>query len=102
MNPNPPDPSAIDDQLAQIIAGTQVTSIQDVLDVMRRMDAVLPNNDGLKWFNFLYLQVTEAIQDTPPAEGWEDPEWLRRLVVCRLRLKTQYPLARTRFVDFAS
>jgi hypothetical protein len=41
----------------------------------------LPSNDGLKWFNRLYLMVTQEIDAQPPAKGWEDDTWLTRLDV---------------------
>ena len=36
---------------------------------MQSIDALLPNNDGLKWFNKLYLMVTQEIDGQPPATG---------------------------------
>jgi hypothetical protein len=73
--------ATIDLQLTQIIAGRTVDTIQDAISVMRDMDAVLPNEDGLKWFNYLYLSVTASIESQPPVEVWEDPVWLTRLDV---------------------
>ena len=67
--------------LADIITSRTVATIEDVLAVMRGIDAALPNGDGLKWFNLLYLKVTEGVRDRPPAEGWKDPAWLERLDV---------------------
>lgn len=70
-----------DSQLSEVIAATAVKSIPDVLTVMQGIDAALPDDDGLKWFNYLYMKVTESIDTKPPAEGWEDPAWLARLDV---------------------
>jgi hypothetical protein len=42
---------------------------------------MLPDDDGLKWFNLLYLKVTEGVRDNPPLAGWEAPHWLQRLDV---------------------
>ncbi len=48
---------------------------------MQNVDNLLPNNDGLKWFNLLYLKVTQEVDSHAPAEGWEDPAWLTGLDV---------------------
>jgi hypothetical protein len=68
-------------KLADIVTSRTLETIDDVLAVMRGIDAALPNNDGLKWFNLLYLKVTEGVRGRPPAEGWKDPAWLERLDV---------------------
>ena len=36
-------------------------SIADVIRTLRTVDAICVDDDGLKWFNWLYLQVTEAV-----------------------------------------
>ena len=61
--------------LADVI-GT-VRTIGEVVAAMRRIDGVLADGDGLKWFNLLYLRVSEAVQ----AESWEDLEFLQRFDV---------------------
>jgi hypothetical protein len=53
---------------------------------MHSFDDQLQNDDGLKWFNLLYLRVTEGVRDDPPAEGFEDPRWLERLDVVFAKL----------------
>lgn len=58
-----------------------VRTIDEVIAEMRRIDASLPDTDGVKWFNLLYLKVTETVKDAPPAGGWRDPAWLERLDV---------------------
>jgi hypothetical protein len=37
--------------------------------------------DGLKWFNSLYLQVTQAVEDKVNTGGFADPAWLALLDV---------------------
>lgn len=74
-----PNLNSIDTQLLQILSGASPTSIADVVAVMQQIDGVLPSNDGLKWFNRLYLMVTQKIDAEPPANGWEDAAWLTRL-----------------------
>ena len=56
-----------------------MASIADVIAVMRSVDGLLPSNDGLKWFNRLYLMVTQQINAQPPPNGWEDATWPTRL-----------------------
>jgi hypothetical protein len=53
--------SATDAQLLQIVSEAAPASIQDVISIMQKIDALLPNNDGLKWFNKLYPMVTQQI-----------------------------------------
>jgi len=48
---------------------------------MKSIDALLPANDGLKWFNRLYLMVTDQVNVNPPGGGRQDPAWLERLDV---------------------
>lgn len=75
------NPVPSDESLARLIESFAVSDIDGVIAVMRDIDLLLPNEDGLKWFNLLYLKVTEAVRDTPPAGGWEAPQWLERLDV---------------------
>lgn len=58
-----------------------VTSIADVLATMHAIDAILPESDGLKWFHWLYLRVTEAVRDRVAAGGFHDTAWLAALDV---------------------
>ena len=56
-----------------------INTIDDVIAVMRAIDRALPDTDGVKWFNFLYLSVTEAVAvDT---SSWEDEPFLKHLDV---------------------
>jgi hypothetical protein len=76
-----PDLNPVDQQLLQIVASAQPVTIPDVIQVMQSIDAVLPNSDGLKWFNKLYLMVTQQIDSQPPAVAWSDAAWLVQLDV---------------------
>jgi hypothetical protein len=73
--------SATENQLAQIVSGPPPTAIADVLTLMKRIDNLLPNGDGLKWFNMLYMMVTQQVDSNPPPGGWKDAAWLNRLDV---------------------
>jgi hypothetical protein len=76
-----PNLDPTDQQLLQIVSATPPVNIPDVIQVMQSIDALLPNNDGLKWFNKLYLMVTQEIDGQPPATAWSDPAWLTGLDV---------------------
>lgn len=72
---------SLDEQLVQIIAAGPINTVGDVISCLQKMDALLPSDDGLKWFNLLYLKVSEGVRDHPPATGWQSPRWLARLDV---------------------
>jgi hypothetical protein len=76
LNLNPTDA-----RLFQIVHSAAPAAIDDVLSVMQSIDGLLPGRDGLKWFNKLYLMVTQRIDLQPPPNGWEDAAWLTRLAV---------------------
>jgi len=72
--------SPLDQQLLNLVSVPQPSTIDGVVQLMTSIDNLLPDNDGLKWFNKLYLKVTEAI-DQQPAANWSDVAWLTRLDV---------------------
>lgn len=46
------------------------TAVQTVADVLARLEAIdqaLPVTDGVKWFNKLYLEMTQQVSAAPPA-----------------------------------
>ncbi|HWF46724.1 MAG TPA: DUF5995 family protein [Bryobacteraceae bacterium] len=71
----PYDPSLV------AAAQTPVESIADVLHVMRIIEGLCDDGDGLKWFNWLYLQVTEAVAARVASAGFSDPGWIADLDV---------------------
>ena len=56
-----------------------VHTIQDVIAAMRAIEAALPEQDGVRWFNLLYRRVTEEVQ--ADASGWADWSFLQRFDV---------------------
>jgi hypothetical protein len=54
-------------------------SIAGVLQIMQTVDAACVDGDGLKWFNWLYLQVTRAMEARVNAGGFSNPAWLAQL-----------------------
>jgi len=73
---------------AELLAVTRAIpqSIPDVLQNLRKIDATCVAEDGLKWFNWLYLQVTEAVEERVASGGFADPAWLAQLDVQFARL----------------
>ncbi len=59
-----------DNVLAGIVAAPPPLTIEEVILRMEQIDDVLPINDGLKWFNVLYLLVTRAVKARSPTGGW--------------------------------
>ena len=68
---------------AQLTASTQTParSTPEVLEIMRTIENSCIDGDGLKWFNWLYLRVTQAVEDRINAGGFTDPRWLADLDV---------------------
>jgi Family of unknown function (DUF5995) len=73
--------AAEDLPLYALVNGAAPATIGDVMKVMEGIDALLPDSDGLKWFNRLYLMVTREVDVNPPQGGWKDAEWLTLLDV---------------------
>jgi hypothetical protein len=60
---------------------TPPQNITDVIRIMLSIEATCSDGDGLKWFNWLYLQVTQAVEARVSAGGFTDPAWLAELDV---------------------
>lgn len=56
-------------------------SVANVLQTMQSIEAICGDADGLKWFNWLYLQVTQAVEMRIASGGFTDPAWLAELDV---------------------
>ena len=74
-----------DPQLLEAVERRPQT-IADVLATMREIDALTAEGDGLKWFNWLYLEVTAAVEERVGQGGFGDPRWLAELDVQFARL----------------
>lgn len=70
-----------DQNLLQIVSAASPNDIDEVIALLRAIDGVLPSGDGLKWFNMLYLMVTEGVNNSPPQGGYQNPRWINRLDV---------------------
>jgi hypothetical protein len=62
-----------------ILARRRAASLDDVIAIMTALDAALPDGDGVKWFNRLYLRVTRAVRRAVTADTFADPAFLERL-----------------------
>ena len=65
---------------------TTPQSIADVVEILEKIEDVCADGDGLKWFNWLYLEVTQAVQarvnGTDSASGaFTGPAWIAALDV---------------------
>ena len=67
---------------SKILAAKSIPqSITDVLHILHSIDTICSDGDGLKWFNWMYLQVTQAVADRIAAGGFSDPAWMELLDV---------------------
>ncbi len=73
--------SPADQPLYELVTGPAAATIAGVIERMQAIDALLPTEDGLKWFNRLYLMVTQQVDLHPPGGAWQSPAWLTRLDV---------------------
>ncbi|MGO9340513.1 MAG: DUF5995 family protein [Terracidiphilus sp.] len=69
-----------------LLAAVQTTpqSIPDVVQILETIESICADGDGLKWFNWLYLQVTQAVEAGVNASGpgsFTDPAWIAALDV---------------------
>src|SRR5690242_1327541 len=71
-----------------IVAALQTPpqTIPDVVQSLETIASVCVDTDGLKWFNGLYLVVTQAVESRVSRGGFTDPAWLAHLDVQFARL----------------
>jgi hypothetical protein len=64
-----------------ILAAVEATpqTVADVVAIMQAIDSHCIDGDGLKWFNLLYLQVTQAVQARVNAGTFINPAWMAAL-----------------------
>jgi hypothetical protein len=60
---------------------TAPQTIPGVLATMQAIDALTVDGDGLKWFNWLYFHVTQAVETRVQAGGFTDAAFLAELDV---------------------
>lgn len=69
-----------DSALAAAVAAVP-QSVPDVVAILQTIDSTCADTDGLKWFNGLYLEVTEAVRARINSGGFSDPAWIAVLDV---------------------
>ena len=67
--------------LREVLNDTPVASIDAAIAVMNAIDATLPDDDGVKWFNRLYLRVTVGVGGAVRGDEFQDPTFLTKLDV---------------------
>ena len=67
--------------LQQVLNDAPVDSIDKAIAVMRAIDETLPDHDGVKWFNRLYLRVTVSVGGAVLGAEFRDPAFLSKLDV---------------------
>ena len=60
---------------------TPVATVADVIHVMQTVDDTCVEGDGLKWFNWLYSQVTQSVEARIAGGGFASTAWLSTLDV---------------------
>ena len=67
--------------LADILQSAPASSIEGVLTLLTAIDDRLPDSDGLKWFNRLYLRVTHGVRETLAGPSFRDVRFMSELDV---------------------
>lgn len=56
-----------------------LTSIAEVFQTMQTIDSTCVDADGLKWFNWLYMSVTQAVETKVNGGAFQDSVWITEL-----------------------
>jgi len=67
--------------LLPLLARTPVQSIDEVIAIMKAIDHDLPDSDGVKWFNRLYLRVTTSVGSAVGTRTFNDTAFMTKLDV---------------------
>ena len=67
--------------LIQILSRAPVQSIDEAIAIMMAIDESLPDSDGVKWFNRLYLRVTVSVGAAVAGARFNDAAFLTMLDV---------------------
>jgi hypothetical protein len=67
--------------LTDLLRTSPVSSIDEVLAIMTAIDHRLPDSDGVKWFNRLYLQVTRSVRQAVGGPAFRDARFMTELDV---------------------
>jgi len=67
--------------LTDVLRAAPASSIDAVIGIMTAIDRKLPDADGLKWFNRLYLAVTTNVREAVAGPAFRDPRFMTELDV---------------------
>lgn len=67
--------------LVRLLDRTPVQSVEQAIVVMQAIDDELPDSDGVKWFNRLYLRVTIAVRNAVGSRTFNDAAFMTTLDV---------------------
>jgi hypothetical protein len=67
--------------LVTALGRAPVQSIDEAIALMTAIDETLPDADGVKWFNRLYLRVTASVRQAVQNAQFNDPAFLSTLDV---------------------
>jgi hypothetical protein len=67
--------------LPSLLDRAPVQSIDEVIGIMQAIDQDLPDSDGVKWFNRLYLRVTTSVGSAVGTRTFNDTPFMTRLDV---------------------
>jgi hypothetical protein len=67
--------------MLDLVGAAPVTSIDEVLSIMTAIDNRLPDSDGVKWFNRLYLRVTRSVRQVVTGPAFRDARFMSELDV---------------------
>lgn len=87
--------------LAQALSRAPVHSIEDAIAIMTAIDETLPDTDGVKWFNRLYLRVTVSVGAAIGGAQFNDPAFVAKLDVVFANLYFDALAAASASVDTA-
>ena len=65
--------------LIETLRSAPAATIDDLLQIMTAIDSQLPDADGLKWFNRLYLQVTRSVRQAVSGTAFRDTRFMSDL-----------------------
>jgi hypothetical protein len=67
--------------LNEALRRRRASSIGEVVEIMTALEGALSRDDGVWWFNHLYLRVTLAVRGAVTTTTFRDPAFLERLDV---------------------
>jgi hypothetical protein len=67
--------------LENVVARRPAASVGDVIQMLTDINQLLADDDGLKWFNYLYLAVTTAMRDAIASDTFNNGPWVSQLDV---------------------